>query len=213
MKCGAQDNLEFCQWLKAFYDQTGVYREDYNPSAVRMKGKGGKKYNEQMGRGVKKPTAAKPAPRPRVAAPPAPRQTNAVVPSAPKSKEVKPRPAATNENEKPQDFSENDLSTSSMVTDASLMKRNSELMARNVLLEESVLEIEKERDFYFEKLRNVEVLLQVHQEKGEESDPAHLVDNVFKILYAVAEDKLTVNDEGEVVQEGEGDEDVFVDAE
>lgn len=40
-----QDNLEFCQWLKAFFDQAGVIRENYDPSAVRAKGKGGKKYN------------------------------------------------------------------------------------------------------------------------------------------------------------------------
>lgn len=33
-----QDNLEFMQWLKAFYDQQGVEkREDYDPVAVRSK--------------------------------------------------------------------------------------------------------------------------------------------------------------------------------
>lgn len=41
-----QDNLEFCQWLKAFWDmQNGgdvADRDDYDPVAVRAKGKGGK---------------------------------------------------------------------------------------------------------------------------------------------------------------------------
>lgn len=41
-----QDNLEFCQWLKAFYDQSGVVRDDYDAQAVRAKGKGGKQYND-----------------------------------------------------------------------------------------------------------------------------------------------------------------------
>jgi RP/EB family microtubule-associated protein len=44
-----QDNLEFCQWLKAFYDQSGTYRDDYDPMAARAKGKGGKKFNAQHG--------------------------------------------------------------------------------------------------------------------------------------------------------------------
>lgn len=52
-----QDNLEFCQWLKGFFDQTcssgrigAVAREGYDPVAVRAKGKGGK--NVERGRGV-----------------------------------------------------------------------------------------------------------------------------------------------------------------
>ena len=43
-----QDNLEFCQWLKAFYDQSGVVREDYDSKAVRAKGKGGVRYNSLL---------------------------------------------------------------------------------------------------------------------------------------------------------------------
>jgi hypothetical protein len=37
-----QDNLEFCQWLKAWHDQQIPNREGYDPAAVRAKGKGGK---------------------------------------------------------------------------------------------------------------------------------------------------------------------------
>ena len=36
-----QDNLEFMQWFKAFFDQVAVEREDYDPVKVRQKGKGG----------------------------------------------------------------------------------------------------------------------------------------------------------------------------
>lgn len=44
--------------------------------------------------------------------------------------------------------------------------------------------LEKERDFYFEKLREIEVLLQEIEDKGESSE---LTTNIFKILYATAD--------------------------
>lgn len=54
-------------------------------------------------------------------------------------------------------------------------------------------------------MRHVEIMLQVHQEKGEESDPDELVQKVFKILYATADERLIVNDDGEVVESEELD--------
>ena len=45
-----QDNLEFCQWLKAFFDQSGIHRPDYDAVAVRAKGKGGKKAGAFFGK-------------------------------------------------------------------------------------------------------------------------------------------------------------------
>jgi len=53
-------------------------------------------------------------------------------------------------------------------------------------------------------------LLQVHQEKGEDSSPEDLVEKVFKILYAAADERLIVNNEGEVV-ESEEIEDILAD--
>ena len=71
-------------------------------------------------------------------------------------------------------------------------------------------EVEKERDFYFGKLRSIEVMLQVHQEQGDADVSESLVDRVFQILYATAEDNLTVNEEGQVVeaQEASGEQDL-----
>ena len=47
--------------------------------------------------------------------------------------------------------------------------------------------LEKERDFYFDKLREIEVLLQA---KEETADP--LVESIFKILYHTTEDFVAV---------------------
>ena len=79
-------------------------------------------------------------------------------------------------------------------------------LARAEGFEQAVLETENERDFYYSKLQNVEKMLQIHQEMGEESNPDHLIDKIFKVLYATAEETLTVNDEGEIVQGEEDDE-------
>jgi RP/EB family microtubule-associated protein len=53
--------------------------------------------------------------------------------------------------------------------------------------------LEKERDFYFGKLRDIEILLQAYG--GEDKE---LVSQIFKILYATEEDFEAVDaDEGE----------------
>ena len=51
--------------------------------------------------------------------------------------------------------------------------------------------LEKERDFYFGKLRDIEVLLQHYQEQN-----IPTVDMVLKILYATEDEKVEVDDQG-----------------
>ena len=84
--------------------------------------------------------------------------------------------------------------------DPKLLKKNTELTNKVAELEDTLVNLEKERDFYFQKLRDVEMMLQVHQEKlGEDSThETSLLDNVFKILYATTEDPVVVTAEGEV---------------
>jgi len=57
--------------------------------------------------------------------------------------------------------------------------------------------LEKERDFYFGKLRDIEVLLQSHQDA---SIPQ--VDMVMKILYATEDEKIEVSETGELTITG-----------
>lgn len=156
--------------------------------AVRAKGKGGRKVGEFL-----RTFAGKDTSRPLPAGRSAPKPTSA----ANATREARPlreRPTAgqtatvtTINNKK-----------SEGAADAQLTKKNAELSAKVTELEENVIDIEKERDFYFQKLRDIEVMLQVHQEKGEESDPDVLVENIFKLLYATAEENIIVNDDGEV---------------
>lgn len=51
--------------------------------------------------------------------------------------------------------------------------------------------LEKERDFYFAKLRDIEVLLQANP-----SLENSLTQNILKILYASEEEKVTVGEDG-----------------
>lgn len=191
-----QDNLEFCQWLKAFYDQAAAGAEDgYDPVAVRNKGKGGRKYNQQMNSGKgRNGTYTKSA------APPAVDRA---------SRPLRERATPSNNANKV-------TSKVSVAKQAELEQANEELTQKVQELELSiediekerdqiVMDVEKERDFYFSKLRSIEVMLQVYQEKApeEQEDFSVLSDKVFQILYAAAEDNLTVNAEGQVVEAAE----------
>jgi len=239
------------QWFKAFYDQSGTYRDDYVPSSVRVRGKGGSQYNEKFGSsGAASSSSLVSSGRSSAArsaacssgssigrggSGAALRPTAATTTTAKKAVAARPQPepkATAKVQQKPPPSSprlsrplrervvDNDDATTKKVTvleqqktaltkkNADLQTKSDELELKNIdlqtkveELELAVLEIEKERDFYFEKLRNVEVMLQVHQEKsdGDRDVPAHLVENIFKVLYASAEDSIVVNDEGEVV--------------
>ena len=98
-------------------------------------------------------------------------------------------------------------STSKAALDHATLKKT------HVALRLTVDGLEKERDFYFDKLRDIEVMLQAYQEK-QEKRPAvaaeengageMLIGNVFRILYATTEEGVTVNDEGEVTGGREG---------
>ena len=43
-------------------------------------------------------------------------------------------------------------------------------------------------------------MLQVHEEKGEESEPEALLQRILKVLYAKQDDNIVVTDEGELLE-------------
>ena len=187
-----QDNLEFCQWLKAFFDQQGVYRPDYDPVAARAKGRGAKQVSQFLDKTASKHNS-KPLPsRPRASTRPT------TTSSSTAARTTSSRPVKEKENKR-SNPTRNDIKTDAIIADANLMKKNTEMKAKLAEMELALGDVEKERDFYFEKLRDVEVMLQVHQEKGEaDKNPDRLIENIFKVLYATHEDNYTVDDDGEV---------------
>jgi len=189
-----QDNLEWCQWLKAFYEQSGsAPGEDYDARAVRERGKGGKQYNAQFGGSGKgpnsssvsnrsvRPKAPATAVRPKPTAKPTTATTDGMGrPSRP----LRERTSASNPAVAPQaaaaatavEGGNKDQKQTRAVVDAELVLqneelkkqvqemtteieeldgKNSELTAQVEDLEVAVLETEGERDYYFEKLRNI----------------------------------------------------------
>lgn len=66
------------------------------------------------------------------------------------------------------------------------MKQIDELKLQNSTLE-------KERDFYFGKLRDIEILLQA---RGGEQNEDPIAQDILKILYASEEEKVQVNGDG-----------------
>ena len=255
-----QDNLEFCQWLKAFFDQTspmmggGGRREGYDPVAVRARGKGGKAVpTGNRGGGAKKATAASSssvtarpvramggttavAPkRSAVAsvskdnAPPRPGSGGSSVSSVtrassasgqkenaanasnpdPSSSRAEVLPAASNPR-KPASSSNTSAAAARHEAEIRALKaENAALDAKYAELERATAEIEltlqtveSERDFYFEKLRGIEVMLQVYKEREEENegsgDVSRVMDKIFKVMYATMEDDVVVDDEGNV---------------
>jgi len=191
-----QDNLEFCQWLKAFFDQQGVYRPDYDPIAARAKGRGAKKVSQFLDKTASSHNS-KPVPsRTRTTAARPTTSKPSTTTAATAARSTRSAPQKENKRMNPKG---NDVTTDAIIADANLMKKNSELKGKLSEMEAALADVEKERDFYFEKLRDVEVMLQVHQEKTpDDKDPERLIENVFKVLYATHEDNYTVDDYGEV---------------
>jgi len=189
-----QDNLEFCQWLKAFYEQASPpFRDDYDPLARRVLGKGGKKLLPQfMPKGGN--TAAAPSrnnsTKNSLSGKYPISNTSKKAPSFPSTNTRRPKVALNRNRERVDD---------AIAADAVLLQKNSELSRKNSELELTINAVEKERDFYFEKLRGIEVMLQVHEEEGGNSNPSMLVERVLKVLYARSEDNVIVTDDGQLL--------------
>ncbi|KAJ6642888.1 Microtubule-associated protein RP/EB family member 1 [Pseudolycoriella hygida] len=163
-----QDNFEFLQWFKKFFDANYDGKE-YDASAARE--------NLPMGLGVgstsklnsapKKPTsiavvAAKPKPISKVV----PTRTVAPVSRATASVASKPRAAGH----------ENNGSAHNAVSNQQIEELSNQVVDMKLNLEG----LEKERDFYFSKLRDIEILCQ----EAEETGPHPLVQKIVDILYA-----------------------------
>merc|ERR1719447_2131697 len=132
-----QDNFEFVQWFKKFFDAN--YQGDEYDAAAARSSAGAPKPKAAP---VKTTTTRKPAPKSTIASRAAPT--------------AKRTTAATNG------------AGDSQLT-AQYKKQVEELNEKLVGMEQSLESLEKERDFYFEKLRDIELM--VTEVAGEDVDP------------------------------------------
>lgn len=153
VKCKMQDNLEFLQWMKRYWDANFPGTE-YD-AVARRKGQG---------------MATAPASAPRSTAAPKARGTT---------------PQITGQR------------TRTPLGGASTTALQAEIST----LKESVAGLERERDFYFSKLRDIELLLQESQVDPDE-DKATIIKKVQDILYST-EDGFEIPEEEQAVNDDE----------
>ncbi|XP_024292702.1 microtubule-associated protein RP/EB family member 3 isoform X1 [Oncorhynchus tshawytscha] len=176
-----QDNFEFVQWFKKFFDANYDGKE-YDPLQARQ--------GQDMA----------PAPNPgdhfshrpkRTHGPPGPQRMSPTVPK------IMPAPQRV-------------LNTTVHVRKTPALARNGgsdvELMELNQQLMELKLTVdglEKERDFYFSKLRDIELICQEH-----ESDTNPHLSRIMDILYAT-EDGFAAPDDDEIDEQAHLDQDEY----
>ncbi|TDH73891.1 uncharacterized protein CCR75_009656 [Bremia lactucae] len=190
-----QDNLEFMQWFKAFYERNAS-GQPYDPFAQREKGKGGAQFTQKFGGGVNASASASAASlRRKVGV-----TTTAKVGRTPLAASMTARGGRTsigasrrpiNNTGATATLSEADMEASIAAATAPLEKELEDLTAHNEALTNEggelramVESLEKERDFYFNKLREVEIVLQ----SAEDTEASPLAQSVFKVLYATEEE-------------------------
>jgi RP/EB family microtubule-associated protein len=205
------DNLEFMQWFKRYYELSGTVKGDYDGAAVRLKGKGAE--NEKPKAPGAKPVtitggtvAPSAVPKPAPAATKKETVTATAKPPAPPA--AAPKPAAPvaaakaaaaakplKENKAPAASAPSSSSSaakdkavsgdsSSAAEIAALKQVNEEAQQTVSELRVEMEGLEKERDFYFDKLRDIEILLQENEDAGKKSEVS---DAIFAILYKTAD--------------------------
>ncbi|XP_052133876.1 microtubule-associated protein RP/EB family member 1C [Oryza glaberrima] len=151
------DNLEFMQWMKRYCDSVnGGFMNSYNASERRESSKGGKETNRRTSVPSQAPAKSSSATHKAQASSHGAKKANGHAPNAPPSRSAKPSPA----NSAGPAYDE-------QITELKLL----------------VDSLEKERDFYFSKLRDVEILCQ-----SPEVEHLPIVNAIHKVLYAAEDD-------------------------
>jgi len=152
-----QDNFEFIQWFKKFFD-ANYQGGDYDAMSARgNQDMGGQPPMKPATNGASRMPARSQAPRAK--------------PAAPAANRMPPRPGMGG--------------VSNAAANAQIEDLSNQLMESKLTIEG----LEKERDFYFSKLRDIEVLAQEH-----ENDGGEFVQKALAVLYAT-EDGFAVPEE------------------
>jgi RP/EB family microtubule-associated protein len=179
------DNLEFMQWFKRYFELTISDKGDYDCLAQRAKGKGGATMaHSSSSKPSSVPTAIKTstAVRPTVKiSAPASKPSSAPIPKAititKKSTSAAVLPVTTATVKAPDNSKL--ITLNAEIEELKIANENSNQAFSDLRVDMDGLE--KERDFYFDKLRDIEIILQDIDDSGKGSE---LTAAVFKILYA-----------------------------
>lgn len=169
-----QDNFEFLQWFKRFFD-ANYQGQDYDAVAARG--------TASVGSGANGSSAGVPRPRSRM---PMASATNGHSRTPQSRPAVRSAPGARAPNTGPARGTSNGSSAAAM---AQIEDLNAQLLEKNLAIEG----LEKERDFYFGKLRDIEVLTQ----EGESIEGAsEFCQKVLGVLYATEDGFAVPDDDG-----------------
>ncbi|XP_077096137.1 microtubule-associated protein RP/EB family member 3a isoform X1 [Siphateles boraxobius] len=172
-----QDNFEFVQWFKKFFDANYDGKE-YDPLQARQ--------GQDM--------APPPNPgehfsyKPKSTGPSGPQRTS---PTVPKNMPTPQRVTTT--------IRKNPTHARNGTSDAEIMELNQQLME----LKLTVDGLEKERDFYFSKLRDIELICQEHEP---ENNP--IMSRIIDILYAT-EDGFAPPEDDEIDEQAHLDQEEY----
>lgn len=174
VKAKYQDNLEFMQWLKRYFDLN--YNGEPYDAVGRRKGQD----LHYIGSGNR------PAAGTAKTAAAAPKKKTFAAPSAASGGKKFTKPTASGIG-----AAAGAAAVGAGAGSAVHQKKIQELEGEMAELKLTSDTLEKERDFYFGKLRDIEVLLQAYQDQD-----IPVVDLVLKILYATEDDKVEVDENG-----------------
>lgn len=173
-----QDNFEFIQWFKKFFDANWD-GADYDPVMARAGaeiGAGKASGIARASNGARAPMARAPMAGARNGAPPAAGRISASKPPANRAPISRGAPRAAG--------GANGANTANL--NAQIEDLNTQLMESKLTIEG----LEKERDFYFGKLRDIEVLAQEYENDGGEFSQKTLA-----VLYATEDGFAVPEDE------------------
>ncbi|KAF9980290.1 hypothetical protein BGZ65_005292 [Modicella reniformis] len=163
IKCKMQDNLEFVQWLRRYWDANYPGGE-YDPIARR---------------GASSDT---------VLNVPATRSSNAST-----------RRPTHGDGNRPALAANSSMKKNNGPDQSVLQNLQKELQEER----NTVAGLEKERDFYFGKLREIELMIQQELERSPEQAESPLLKDIQAVLYST-EEGFEIPEEGQAAEEGEG---------
>jgi len=185
-----QDNLEMLQWVKKFFD-VNYKGEPYN--AIEKRRAAAAPYASDKGKPGHDYVGGTPAPTNLVKEQPASSKKPGSATKASPSSSVK-SPSAT--AKKPTPVKATTPIKSSTPSKASDESKVQELNQQLADLKVTVDTLERERDFYFGKLRDIEILTQSYEGEG-----AEIINQIQKILYATDDEASNAPAEETAVEE------------